>query len=155
MRLHWPRGPRCGTFAAGAVLPDQALRCPQRPGPVQFPGQAPVIDGDHQGGCHPTGTRHRRAVETFEAGIVPAVLGGRSQVLDLGRKTRFHTPTQRLALMVERRTCEHPTCQVPASGCHIHHEQPWRHGGPTSLANAQVLCPRHHTLAHRDPPRRT
>ncbi|MGI8645269.1 MAG: HNH endonuclease signature motif containing protein, partial [Nocardioides sp.] len=32
------------------------------------------------------------------AGIIPAVLGGPSQVLDLGRKTRFHTGPQRIAL---------------------------------------------------------
>src|SRR6476659_3104410 len=35
-----------------------------------------------------------------EAGIIPVVLGGKSVVLDQGRKARFHTEPQRIALNV-------------------------------------------------------
>ena len=38
-----------------------------------------------------------------EAGIIPAVLGGKSQVLDLGRKRRFHSEAQRIAKTIEQR----------------------------------------------------
>ena len=44
------------------------------------------------------------------AGIVPAVLGGHSQVLDLGRKTRFHTGPQRIALALRDGGCTAEGC---------------------------------------------
>jgi len=90
-----------------------------------------------------------------EAGIIPAVLDGQSKVLDLGRKRRFHSPAQRLAIGLEQRHCQHPGCTTPASGCHVHHAEPWATGGHTDTRSAKLLCPRHHSLAHRDPPLRT
>lgn len=87
-----------------------------------------------------------------QAGVIPAVLGGSSKVLDLGRKARFHTEAQRLALAIEQRHCQSPLCEVPAWLCHVHHTTPWAEGGHTNTDQAQLLCPRHHTLAHRDPP---
>ncbi len=93
-----------------------------------------------------------------QAGIIPAVLGGGAKVLDLGRKTRFHTESQRLAIAIEQRHCQHPLCDVPAWLCHVHHTTPWSLGGSTTTEDAQLLCPRHHALIHRnspDPPMRT
>ncbi len=90
-----------------------------------------------------------------EAGIVPVVLNGKSHVLDLGRKRRFHTPAQRLAIGLEQKHCQHPGCTTPAAGCHVHHDDPWTPCGNTDTRTARLLCPRHHTLAHRDPPMRT
>jgi len=92
-----------------------------------------------------------------EAGLVPAVLGTGSVVLDLGRRTRLHTAAQRLALTIIQKHCQHPTCDVPAARCHVHHVLGWARGDPTDLAHAQLLCPRHHHLAHRqiDTPLRT
>ena len=87
-----------------------------------------------------------------EAGIIPAVLDGRSRVLDLGYRRRFHDEGQRIALALTQKHCQHPTCDVPAWLCHVHHKTPWSRGGKTNIKNAQLLCPRHHTLAHRDPP---
>ena len=89
-----------------------------------------------------------------EAGIVPVVLDGKSHVLDLGRKRRFHTPAQRLAIGLEQKHCQHPGCTTPAAGCHVHHDDPWTPCGSTDTRTARLLCPRHHTLAHRDPPMR-
>lgn len=83
-----------------------------------------------------------------EAGIIPAVLGSRSQVLDLGRKTRFHTEPQRIALMLRDGGCATVGCDWPPGMCHAHHPTPWSHGGGTSVENGILLCPRHHTLAH-------
>ncbi len=83
-----------------------------------------------------------------EAGIIPAVLGTKSQVLDLGRKTRFHTEPQRIALMLEQGGCTVQGCDAPPGMCHAHHDQPWSQGGTTDLTNGRLLCPRHHARAH-------
>jgi hypothetical protein len=83
-----------------------------------------------------------------EAGIIPAVLGSRSQPLDLGRKTRFHTEPQRTALMLRDGGCAAVGCDWPPGMCHVHHRDPWSAGGSTSVADGILLCPRHHTLAH-------
>jgi hypothetical protein len=83
-----------------------------------------------------------------EAGIIPAVLGGKSPPLDLGRKTRFHTEPQRLAIMLRDGGCATIGCDWPPGMCHVHHKTPWATGGKTSLDDGIMLCPRHHTLAH-------
>jgi len=83
-----------------------------------------------------------------EAGIIPAVLGGPSQVLDLGRKTRFHTEPQRIAIMLKDGGCASVGCDWPPGMCHVHHKTPWSRGGHTTVKDAVMLCPRHHTLAH-------
>jgi hypothetical protein len=90
-----------------------------------------------------------------EAGLVPVVLDGASRVLDVGRQQRFHTEAQRLALAITQKHCRHPACDVPAWLCHVHHRTPWTRGGTTDLKNARLLCPRHHSLAHRETPMRT
>jgi hypothetical protein len=83
-----------------------------------------------------------------EAGTIPAVLGSKSQVLDLGRKTRFHTKPQRIALAIEQQGCTAEGCDWPPGMCHTHHHQPWAFGGTTDLKNGRLLCPRHHARAH-------
>ena len=82
------------------------------------------------------------------AGIIPAVLGGKSEVLDLGRKRRFHTKAQRVALAIEQHGCTAEGCDWPPGMCHAHHHQPWSAGGDTSVNNGRLLCPRHHARAH-------
>ncbi|MCX6395747.1 MAG: DUF222 domain-containing protein [Propionibacteriales bacterium] len=83
-----------------------------------------------------------------EAGIIPAVVGTRSQPLDVGRKSRFHTEPQRVALALRDRGCAAEHCDWPPGRCHAHHPDPWSRGGGTSVINGMLLCPRHHTLAH-------
>jgi hypothetical protein len=87
-----------------------------------------------------------------EAGIIPVVLGSRSQPLDLGRTTRLYTKAQRTALGLRDGGCTARGCETTASGCHAHHDRPWSRHGLTDLANGRLLCPRHHRLAH-DPRR--
>jgi len=82
------------------------------------------------------------------AGIIPAVLGGASQVLDLGRKTRFHTGPQRVALALRDGGCTAEGCDWPPGMCHAHHDTPWHQGGPTDVNTGRLLCPKHHTLVH-------
>ncbi len=82
-----------------------------------------------------------------EAGIIPAVLGGRSEVLDLGRSKRFASEAQRIAKIVETGgQCETDGCDQP--GAHLHHRRRWVDGGKTDLKDLTGLCPRHHTYAH-------
>ncbi len=83
-----------------------------------------------------------------QAGIIPAVLGSRSQVLDLGRRVRFHTEPQRIALALEQGGCTAEGCDWPPGMCHAHHDTPFSKGGNTSVKNGRLLCPRHHTRAH-------
>ena len=83
-----------------------------------------------------------------EAGIIPAVLGSKSQVLDLGRTTRFHTNAQRIALTVEQGGCTAEGCDAPPAMTHAHHDQPWSAGGATSVRNGRLLCSYHHARAH-------
>ncbi len=83
-----------------------------------------------------------------EAGIIPAVLGSRSQPLDLGRRTRFHNETQRIAMGLRDGGCAAIACDWPPGMCHAHHKKPWSRGGKTSVEDGVLFCPRHHTLAH-------
>jgi hypothetical protein len=83
-----------------------------------------------------------------EAGVMPAVLDKTGHVLDLGRRHRLHTPAQRLALIIEQKTCQHPACDIPGAFCHVHHTEPWSRGGETNTRDAVLLCPFHHHQAH-------
>lgn len=83
------------------------------------------------------------------AGILPAVLGGASQVIDLGRGRRLFSPAQRKAMAVRDRTCRAVGCDIPAAWCEAHHAgRPWAQGGATDLADGVLLCPHHHHRAH-------
>ena len=83
------------------------------------------------------------------AGIIPIVLGGGSVVLDAGRKRRFHSETQRIALGIRDRGCTVAGCDAPPGLCQAHHDQtPWSRGGGTSVETGRLLCPRHHRLVH-------
>jgi hypothetical protein len=82
------------------------------------------------------------------AALVPVVLGGKSRVLDLGRRRRLHDEGQRLALATLHDSCAVAGCQRPFAWCEIHHKDSWLHGGPTNLDNALPLCGHHHRRAH-------
>lgn len=83
-----------------------------------------------------------------EAGIIPVVLGTKSQPLDLGRTARLFSKAQRIALALRDGGCTAQGCETSASGCHSHHDDPWSRRGLTDLDNGRLLCPRHHRLAH-------
>jgi hypothetical protein len=83
-----------------------------------------------------------------EAGIIPAVLGGDSEILDVGRESRFHLKYQRIAIRVRDQHCTTDGCDWPAAMCHIHHNIPWAKGGKTTVKDGRLLCPRHHSYAH-------
>ncbi len=81
-----------------------------------------------------------------DAEIIPTVLGGAGEVLDVGRSHRLVTGPIRTALIVRDEGCAFPGCGVRPSLCEAHHIQPWWAGGDTSLANLVLLCHTHHAL---------
>jgi hypothetical protein len=83
-----------------------------------------------------------------DAKIIPAVLGGQGQVLDVGRERRLFTGPLRRALAIRDGGCAFPACDRPAKFCHAHHPTSWLDGGPTCLANGVLLCSYHHTIIH-------
>ena len=82
-----------------------------------------------------------------EAGVVPAVLGGDSQPLDLGRRRRLFTEAQRLALTLRDGGCRAEGCDR-TTGLHAHHKTRWADGGTSDLPNGISLCSWHHHRAH-------
>ena len=82
------------------------------------------------------------------AGILPAVLGGSSLPLDLGRTDRFFTEAQRVALATVYSECAAVGCDRPFSWCELHHEDAWSAGGRTDLDVAVPLCGYHHRRMH-------
>ncbi|MFD4324446.1 DUF222 domain-containing protein [Nocardioides sp. NPDC058538] len=98
------------------------------------------------GGSPITAAEARRLACT--ANIIPAVLGGASELLDLGRKERFFTAAQRRALLLRSATCEAEGCDIPGTWAEAHHWVAWAQGGPTDLDNAALLCSHHHHRAH-------
>jgi hypothetical protein len=83
------------------------------------------------------------------ANLLPAVLGGDSEILDLGRARRLFSPAQRKAMAIRDVTCRAEGCDIPAAWCEAHHATaPWTDGGHTDLADGLLLCSWHHHRAH-------
>ncbi|MEV4386185.1 DUF222 domain-containing protein [Micromonospora sp. NPDC049580] len=84
-----------------------------------------------------------------DAAILPAVLGGAGQVLDVGRQRRLISGPLRRALVLRDGGCAFPGCDRPPRWCAAHHIRHWADGGPTSLDNAVLLCGHHHRHVHQ------
>lgn len=84
-----------------------------------------------------------------DSGIVPTLLGSRSQVYDVGRKTRTINAGLRRVLVARDRGCAFPGCTRPPSHCEAHHVIYWANGGETNVDNLVLLCRRHHDLVHQ------
>ena len=81
-----------------------------------------------------------------DADLLPAVLGGPSQLLDVGRTRRLVTPGIRAALELRDGGCVFPGCNTAPRDCDAHHLIPWWKGGPTALSNLALLCKHHHGI---------
>src|ERR687892_3179 len=99
---------------------------------------------DHAGPVDPE--LGRRIV--CDGSIRRVVLAGRSEPLDVGRRTPVVSPALRRAVIVRDRGCRFPGCDRPHSWCDAHHVVHWADGGPTALPNLVLLCRRHHRLIH-------
>lgn len=82
------------------------------------------------------------------AGLLPAVLGRRSQIIDLGYTARLFSEAQRTALATRYTGCAADGCERPFSWCELHHRVPWSRGGSTNLADAIPVCRFHHGRIH-------
>jgi hypothetical protein len=84
-----------------------------------------------------------------DCAVSRVVMKGRSEVVDMGRKTRLVTSTQRRALEIGDGGCVFANCDRPHSWCDAHHLDHWaRDDGPTDLHNLALLCRRHHVMVH-------
>jgi hypothetical protein len=85
-----------------------------------------------------------------DAAIIPVVLGGDSEPLDVGQSSRLFTESQRRALAVRDGGCIWPGCDAPPGWCEVAHLIPWSHNGPTDLANGALMCRFHHRRFDND-----
>lgn len=108
----------------------------------KVPGGGQTSTGQHLS----AGTIRRLACD---AQLIPIVLGGPSEALDVGLTKRLFTPAQRKAVLLRDKGCSFPGCSTPAGWTDIHHVIHWIFGGATDLSNAAALCRRHHVIVHR------
>ena len=97
------------------------------------------------GGAITAGEARRLACS---AGLIPAVLGTKSEVLDLGRTARFHTRAMRLAMATRDKGCVAEGCTRPPHQTHAHHLTAWADGGHTTTRDGCLLCDQHHHQVH-------
>ncbi|MGN0062807.1 MAG: DUF222 domain-containing protein [Nocardioides sp.] len=107
-----------------------------------------AIDTQIPGDGTDTLTAHEARRLACRAKIVPAVLGRRGEVLDLGRGRRLFSPAQNRALRLRDGRCRAERCTIPGSWCESHHWTPWSRGGRTDLADGVLLCSHHHHRVH-------
>ncbi|WP_447645564.1 DUF222 domain-containing protein [Nocardioides zeae] len=97
------------------------------------------------GGTISAGDARRLACD---AGIIPAVLGTSSEVLDLGRTARFHTKAMRTAMAIRDGGCVAEGCDRPPHQTQAHHLTEWSKGGHTNVDDGCLLCDQHHRQVH-------
>jgi len=85
-----------------------------------------------------------------DARIIPAVLGGHNETLDMGRASRTFNAACRRAILTRDIGCVFPGCPTPGQWAEYHHIHHWADGGPSDYNNAALLCRRHHTLIHHN-----
>jgi hypothetical protein len=86
-----------------------------------------------------------------DAEIIPVVLGGKGEPLDVGRTRRPVTHPIWTALVARDTHCAFPGCDRPPLMCHAHHIIHWLFGGETKLENLVLLCGHHHRVIRGSP----
>lgn len=99
---------------------------------------------DHAGPVDPATVRRL----VCDASVRRVVLSGRSEPVDVGRRTPVVPPAMRRAVIVRDRHCRFPGCDRPHTWCDAHHVVHWADGGPTAVQNLVLLCRRHHRKLH-------
>ncbi|MGH3717811.1 MAG: DUF222 domain-containing protein [Pseudonocardiaceae bacterium] len=80
--------------------------------------------------------------------LIPVVLGGDSEPLDVGRAMRTVPLSIRRALVARDGGCTFPGCHRPPGLCAAHHVRHWADLGETTVGNCCLLCPTHHHQVH-------
>jgi hypothetical protein len=83
-----------------------------------------------------------------DAGVSRIITAGRSEPLDVGRRTPVVPAAIRRALVLRDGGCAFPGCGRPQAWCDAHHVVHWADGGETRLANLILLCRPHHRAVH-------
>ena len=87
-----------------------------------------------------------------DAGIIPAVYGSDSQILDFGRLTRTIPAGLRRFIVARDGGCVWPGCDRPPAWTEVHHREHWaRDKAKPNPTNLDLLCAHHH---HKVPRRR-
>ncbi len=84
-----------------------------------------------------------------DAEIIPMVMNGKSEVLDVGRAKRLFTAPIRKAITQRDRGCCFPGCDRPPAWTDAHHVLSWLDGGDSCYENGCLLCRFHHTEVHK------
>jgi hypothetical protein len=128
------------------ALPDQRTSAESAGGMES--AEEPTFDSppelDHLGPVRPEVAKRLAC----DASITRVVMAGRSEPLDVGRRTPVVSPAMRRAVIVRDRHCRFPACDRPQTWCDAHHVVHWADGGPTAVANLVLLCRRHHRMVH-------
>jgi len=131
-------------FAAGGEIdPERAIvdvavdygtLCERAGGTAQLAGAVPL-----------SGEAARRLA--CDAGLCRIIIRGKSEVLDVGRKSRSWTRAQRRAIKFRHGgRCAFPACERRI--VQIHHTTPWEDEGKTDLDAGVPVCWGHHHLVH-------
>ena len=86
--------------------------------------------------------------ELCNAGVIPIIFNGESQILDLGREQRFVPDYMRQAVLARDGGCIVPGCTVPPEHLEMCHIDSWADGGTTSTENSAPGCVNHHHGYH-------
>jgi 5-methylcytosine-specific restriction protein A len=137
----------CGYVLDHGEVPECGGRRPQlnvliRLEDLQQRARAAMLD--FGGALTPEGLR----LLACDAAVIPIVLDGKGQPLDIGRASRTIPDGLRRAVAARDRGCAHPGCGRPPSWAEVHHIQPWENGGQTALHNCVMVCKAHHRLLH-------
>ena len=146
-RRHDALGEICRLVLTTGQLPDNGGDRPQ----IVVTTAYDSLTGRLAAGTLDTGHRLSPAAVrrlACDAQILPAVLDGAGQPLDVGRQRRLITGAVRRALVLRDRGCAFPGCDRPARWADGHHITHWADGGPTALHNAVLLCGYHHRVIH-------
>lgn len=131
--------------------PDTPLDHPPDSAEETYPGYVnPETWTPYQSEAINTGPMHPKDTEVFlcDAEFVGQIWNGPDIVLNEYRSKRLFTTAQRKAILARDKGCQLPGCTVQATYCQIHHNQEWSDNGTTNEANANTLCPTHHTAIH-------
>ena len=87
----------------------------------------------------------------LRTGLLREPFTGKSVPLDVGFSSQIPDSIRRAVIARAGGHCEWPGgCDVPASGCHVHHVRHRQDGGPTSVDQCILACVFHHEVAiHR------
>ncbi len=123
---------------APAVRVHVSLESLQRgAGSAYAEGQDPALS---------VGTVHRMVCA---GGVIPILFDDDGRSLNVGRRERFFTARQRIAIAARDGGCLIEDCERPPSWTEAHHIDEWdRHNGQTNVDDGVALCRHHHMWVH-------